>query len=112
MKRICLATSVLLLLFCGTVLYSQSIDLDIAIADDHFRLGVNAFHSGFYNKAYLSFETALSIKPERELYSYWLAEAYYRNGYNSAATKYGNSLSSRATRWIFLQVGWSKLAEC
>ena len=87
MKKINLLFLFFVLLVPIYFLHGQTIDLDRALADDHFRLGVNAFHSGFYNKAYLSFETAISIKPEIQLYSYWLAEAYYRNGYNSAATK-------------------------
>lgn len=71
--------------FSGVGLFSQTIDLDSALAEETFRNGVNAFQNGLLNKAYVNFEQAISLKPDRPLYSYWLAESYYRNGYNSAA---------------------------
>ena len=81
---------------------SQNIDMELALADDFFRNGVSAFHNGYLNKAYLNFEQALSRKPNNNLYNYWLAETYYRNGYNSNATEIWSQLISNQYKVDFL----------
>ncbi len=61
--------------------YAQEIDMDAVKADEEFRWGVDAFHSGLFNKAVLSFEKSLSLKPDNPLTREWLGRAYFRSGF-------------------------------
>ena len=70
----------------------QSVDLEGLQADENFRWGVVAYHSGFYNDAIESFEKALSHKPNRQLSRIWLGRALYRAGFEEQAL----------TEWRFL----------
>lgn len=66
-------------------LSSQTIDMDQISADEEFRLGVVAFHQGFFNRAIHSLERSLVYKPETVLVRQWLGRAYYQSGYEDAA---------------------------
>lgn len=75
----------LLLLLPFITLNSQNIDMEQISADEEFRLGVVAFHQGFFNKAIHSLERSLVFKPETVLVRQWLGRAYYQSGYEDAA---------------------------
>ncbi|MDC7219322.1 MAG: hypothetical protein PQJ59_05240 [Spirochaetales bacterium] len=74
-----------LLLTLSFALYGQTIDMDQVNADEEFRIGVNAFHQGFFNKAVLAMERSLALKPENSLVREWLGRSYYQSGYENAA---------------------------
>ena len=50
-------------------------------AKENFRLGVNAFNYGFYNRAIVAFEQSLSFQPQNIDTIFWLGRSYYANGY-------------------------------
>src|SRR6056297_618351 len=64
---------------------ADTIDMDQVYAEREFRYGIRAFHRGEYNKALLSLEKSLSLKPGFSIAQTWLARAYYRNGFTSTA---------------------------
>ena len=80
-------TLILLILLTCQQLSGQNIDLDAVKANDEFRWGVRAFHNGFYNKAILSLEKSLSLKPTLTLTRQWLGNALYKSGFEEAALK-------------------------
>ncbi|MFO7730259.1 MAG: NHL repeat-containing protein [Spirochaetia bacterium] len=63
----------------------DTIDMDQVYAEREFRYGIRAFHRGEYNKALLSLEKSLSLKPDFSIAQSWLARTYYRNGFTSTA---------------------------
>jgi len=63
----------------------DNFDMEQVYAEEELQFGVRAFHEGAYNKAVLSFEKSLSIKPDYTLAEKWLARTYYHNGYTSTA---------------------------
>ncbi|MDZ7792474.1 MAG: NHL repeat-containing protein [Spirochaetia bacterium] len=63
----------------------NTIDMDQVYAERELRYGIRAFHRGEYNKALLSLEKSLSLKPGFSLAQSWLARTYYRNGFTSTA---------------------------
>ncbi len=65
----------------GTKDIGIKIDLTALKAEEEFRWGVRAFHNGFFDKAILSFEKAIRLKPNNVLPRIWLGRAYYRSGY-------------------------------
>lgn len=75
---------VLLTILASSFVYGQ-IDIDAIEADEEFRWGIRAFHSGFYNDAILSFTRSLSIRPEDVLTRFWLGRSYYYAGFEEAA---------------------------
>lgn len=83
MKKICIKA----LLFCFLTFFlsAQTIDMDQIRADEEFRIGVVAFHQGYFNKAILALERSLVFKPENPLVRQWLGRAYYQSGYEDAA---------------------------
>src|SRR6056297_1599011 len=64
---------------------ADTIDMDQVYAEREFRYGIRAFHRGEYNKALLSLEKSLSLKPGFSIAQSWLARTYYRNGFTSTA---------------------------
>jgi len=74
-----------LLWLSALLLTAQTIDMDQIYADEEFRLGVVAFHQGYFNKAIHSLERSLVYKPENPLVRRWLGRAYYQSGYEDAA---------------------------
>lgn len=74
------------------ILPAQEIDMDQVYAERELRFGVRAFHDGTYGKAIMSFEEALGYKPDFTRATRWLAEAYYRAGYEKTALDLWNGL--------------------
>ncbi len=68
------------LILQGLYLQAQTIDMDGVHAEEFFRWGVEAFHSGYFDKAIKSFESALSIKPDNTQARKWLGRAFYKSG--------------------------------
>ncbi len=50
-------------------------------ARENFRLGVNAFNYGFYNRAIVSLEHSLALHPDDPAAIFWLGRSYYASGY-------------------------------
>ncbi len=93
---------VLFFILVPLLTFTQIIDMDAALAEDFFRNGIAAFHNGFLNKAYISFEQALSKKPNTPIYRFWLGETYFRNGYNGNAIEVWESLIADGFEVAFL----------
>ncbi|MDR2808171.1 MAG: 6-bladed beta-propeller [Spirochaetaceae bacterium] len=72
------------LLWAQTVL-SGNPDLDGVYAREEFRIGVQAYNRFAFNEAILSFERALSFRPDEALIHEWLGRAYYRSGMEGIA---------------------------
>jgi hypothetical protein len=64
---------------------SQDLDWDALRASDEFRFGVQAYNSGLFDNALLSFERALSFSSLDPLYKQWLGRTYHRLGLDSTA---------------------------
>jgi DNA-binding beta-propeller fold protein YncE len=70
-----------------------------AVAQEEFRLGVQAYNRFSYNEAILSFERSLSFSPGDAVVLEWLGNAYYRTGseenalrqWRAALNAYGRS---------------------
>ncbi|MCF7927536.1 MAG: hypothetical protein K9L68_00470 [Spirochaetales bacterium] len=86
-KRIGIIISVLFagLILGGSALSAQSVDMDRLESFEDFEWGVRSFHRGYYNEAILSFERALSKKPENTIARSWLGRSYYRAGFEAEA---------------------------
>jgi len=81
-----LSVSILLFLFLLPIFGQEDdFDMDQVYAEEELQFGVRAFHEGSYNKALLSIEKSLSIKPDFTLAEDWLARTYHQNGYVSTA---------------------------
>lgn len=76
-------------------LTAQEGDMNQVRAQEEFRLGVTAFHAGFYNKAVLALEKSLSLEPEDPLTRSWLARTLYQSGLVDAALYEWDSLIAR-----------------
>ena len=50
-------------------------------ARESFRLGVNAFNHGFYNRSIMALEHSLALRPENPDAVFWLGRSYYASGY-------------------------------
>jgi DNA-binding beta-propeller fold protein YncE len=57
------------------------------LAQDEFRVGVQAYNRYAFNEAILSFERALSFVPGEPLILEWLGRAYYRSGLEDIALR-------------------------
>ncbi len=86
-KYILIPSILFLLLLAHFVLFSEDnnnnikIDLTALKAEEDFRWGVRAFNNGYFDKAILSFERAIRLKPNNILPRIWLGKAYYKSGY-------------------------------
>jgi hypothetical protein len=84
--------------------FSQTGDMNQVNAREEFRLGVTAFHAGFYNKAIMSFEKSLSLVPDDTLVRGWLARTLYQSGVVDAALyEWDNLISLRAAGSALIQ---------
>ncbi|MFQ3546814.1 MAG: 6-bladed beta-propeller [Termitinemataceae bacterium] len=86
----------LLTMLCTLLIYPQSlaaqavvggIDTDAIYAREEFRRGIQAYNRFGYNEAILSFEKALSYKPQEPLILEWLGRSYYRSGLEETALR-------------------------
>lgn len=82
-----LRTSAFFLLLTGFLWTgsSQALDFNQPLAQQEFRNGVAAFHSGLFNKAILAFEKSINYKPDDPLSRFWLGQALYYSGFEEAA---------------------------
>ncbi|GHV75685.1 hypothetical protein AGMMS49942_05060 [Spirochaetia bacterium] len=62
-------------------------DRDALAAREEFRLGVQAYNRSAFNEAILSFERALSFRPDEPLILDWLGRSYYRSGMEDTALR-------------------------
>ncbi|PIE97292.1 MAG: hypothetical protein CR988_08380, partial [Treponema sp.] len=83
--------------------FAQSIDMDLVKANEEFRQGVLSYNYGFFNKANLHFEKALSLKPDNALFNFWLAKVLYKNGYSSDAVAIWQRLVKEDYKSAFLR---------
>ncbi|MEM5947907.1 tetratricopeptide repeat protein [Spirochaetia bacterium 38H-sp] len=94
----------LVLFSCSFFLHAQDVDLKAVEAQDEFRWGVRAFHLGFFNEAILSFQKAISLKPDNVNMHVWLGRAYLRSGYyKPALSEWKYSLSKLSPVPPYLQ---------
>ena len=84
-----------LLLFLFTAHLPAQIDMDEVYARDEFRWGVKAYNNGYFNKAILSFEKALSYTPDSVQFQEWLGRAYYRAGFAETALRIWETILDR-----------------
>ncbi|ORC38277.1 hypothetical protein B4O97_00540 [Marispirochaeta aestuarii] len=75
----------ILLFLLPVLLVSQDLDWDALRGSEEFRFGVQAYNSGLFDNALLSFERALSYSPLEALYKEWLGRTYHRLGYDATA---------------------------
>ncbi len=106
----------LLFLPLVTVPGQENFDMDQVYAEEELQFGVRAFHEGAYNKAVLSFEKSLSIKPDYTLAEKWLARTYYHNGYTSTALDMWSRLKEQeqlgaASNTMFSMLQYRRSAE-
>lgn len=85
----------LLFLPLAAISGQENFDMDQVYAEEELQFGVRAFHEGAYNKAVLSFEKSLTIKPDYTLAEKWLARTYYHNGYTSTALEMWSRLKAQ-----------------
>jgi len=78
--------SITILLFLLPVsLVSQELDWDALRGSEEFRFGVQAYNSGLFDNALISFERALSYSPRDPRYKEWLGRTYHRLGHDATA---------------------------
>ena len=62
-------------------------DTDAINAAGEFRIGIQAYYRYAFNEAILSFERALSFRPNEGIILDWLGRAYYRSGFEDIAIR-------------------------
>jgi len=87
-RKIVIVNILILLFFCFNLQIYAQIDLDEVDANHNFQWGVLSYHRGEFNESILSFEKALSLKPDWEKTKLWLGNAYYRGGFTDVALNY------------------------
>jgi DNA-binding beta-propeller fold protein YncE len=85
LKKLTRIIIVLAFLSAENINSQEVLDMNAITARDEFRVGVQAFNRFAYNEAILSFERALSFRPDEVLYHEWLGRAYYQSGLEGAA---------------------------
>lgn len=82
-----IALGVFLLSFSSSGLESQAgqLEYNAIQARENFRLGVNAYNFGYYNRAVASFEQSLALRPDSPDTQFWLGRSYYTSGYTKLA---------------------------
>jgi DNA-binding beta-propeller fold protein YncE len=80
----------------------RTIDPKNIMANNEFTWGVRAFHEGYYNKAMINFEKALTLKPQEPLYQLWLGFASYYTGLTSSALEQWSNIDNNeiAGDWL------------
>lgn len=75
-----------------------AVDRNAVFAREEFRRGVQAYNRYAFNEAILSFEKALSFRPQESLILNWLGRAYYRSGLEDTAVRQWQSALSLLDR--------------
>ena len=70
-----------------TLLSAQTIDFDAVRSAEQLRAGVQSFHRGFFNDAWVSLEKAISYQPSNTLAQLWLGRAQWKSGYEQEALR-------------------------
>lgn len=81
---------------------NQGINLEEAQAEEEFRFGVQAFHSGRFNDAIVAFIRALAFTPENMRMREWLGRAYYHAGLEDAALAEWQIVAEREAAGAYL----------
>ncbi len=81
--------SLLFFLVClhPALLPAQTIDFNALRSAEQLRAGVQAFHRGFYNDAWVSLEKSISFQPSNTLAQLWLGRAQWKSGYEQEALR-------------------------
>jgi DNA-binding beta-propeller fold protein YncE len=95
---------IIFLFFLMSISVYAQIDLDEVDAEHEFQWGVFSYHKGEFNESILSFEKALSLKPDWEKTHLWLGNAYFRAGYTDAALDYWTGILDSGGGSIDLRV--------
>jgi DNA-binding beta-propeller fold protein YncE len=69
------------------LLPAQTIDFNAVRSAEQLRAGVQAFHRGFYNDAWISLEKSISYQPSNSLAQMWLGRAQWKSGYEQEALR-------------------------
>jgi DNA-binding beta-propeller fold protein YncE len=77
----------LLLCLCPALLPAQKLDFNSVRSAEQLRSGVQAFHRGFYNDAWISLERSISSQPSNTLAQVWLGRAQWKSGYEQEALR-------------------------
>jgi len=78
---------VCLLCLQGALLSGQTIDFNAVRSAEQLRAGVQSFHRGFFNDAWVSLEKAISYQPSNSLAQLWLGRAQWKSGYEQEALR-------------------------
>ena len=79
--------SVCLLSLCPALLPAQTIDFNAVRSAEQLRAGVQSFHRGFYNDAWVSLERSISLQPANTRAQVWLGRAQWKAGYEQEALR-------------------------
>ncbi|MCX7025700.1 MAG: hypothetical protein NT080_13955 [Spirochaetes bacterium] len=85
MRRGCLFGVMFMFLALSAVGAQYRYDIDEPLAQEAFRLGVQAYHRARYAEALALFEKAFSAEQGSPLAAYWLGRTYLKNGLESIA---------------------------
>ncbi|HET6452231.1 MAG TPA: hypothetical protein VFI08_13015 [Spirochaetia bacterium] len=78
---------VCLLCLLPALLPAQTLDFAGVRSNEQLRAGVQSFHRGFYNDAWISLEKAISYQPSNTLAQLWLGRAQWKSGYEQEALR-------------------------
>jgi DNA-binding beta-propeller fold protein YncE len=81
------APFVCLLCLLSPLLSAQTTDFNAVKSAQELRSGVQAFHRGFYNDAWISLEKSISYQPANWLAQAWLGRAQWKAGYEQEALR-------------------------
>jgi sugar lactone lactonase YvrE len=83
------ARALIVCLVClqGPLLSAQVIDFSAVRSAEQLRAGVQSFHRGFFNDAWISLEKAISYQPSNALAQLWLGRAQWKSGYEQEALR-------------------------
>jgi DNA-binding beta-propeller fold protein YncE len=82
-----LRTLFVCLLCLPALLPAQTIDFNAVRSAEQLRSGVQAFHRGFFNDAWISLEKSISYQPSNSLAQMWLGRAQWKSGYEQEALR-------------------------
>lgn len=78
---------VCLLCLYAPLLPAQTIDFNAVRSAEQLRAGVQSFHRGFFNDAWISLEKSISYQPANPLAQLWLGRAQWKSGYEQEALR-------------------------
>ena len=69
------------------LLPAQTLDFNTLRSAEQLRAGVQAFHRGFYNDAWVSLEKSITLQPTNTLAQLWLGRTQWKSGYEQEALR-------------------------